>query len=477
MGFNKSILLTISLSVTYIINCFSVDKIIYLGNNREIFVDRFLIEELRNCYMQLQTPVDRGSVLYFDQPWEGPFSSYSTVLKDTRGYKLYYRGVDVDNNENVTCLATSNDGIHWTKPILNIVEIHGSHKNNVILKGGKLSHNFSPFIDKATSSIKTRYKAIAGKGKEGIYGFASEDGVHWNLIKESPLLQGYSFDSQNVVFWSTTENKYLCYFRSWTHVNFKKYRTVSLSKSDDFYTWSKPMEMTYGETNREHIYTNQTHPYYRAPHIYIALAARFVPGCKVLTKEELNKIHVHKKYINDCSDIVLMSARSGCNVYHREFMEAFVKPGLGPENWISRTNYPALNIVQTSSEEMSFYVNHNYAQPTAHLRRYTLRIDGFTSISAKYELGKFLTKPFIFKGKDLFINYATSAVGYIKIEIQNIDGEVYKGYTFDDCEIIKGNEISYKVVWSNNDVSKLENIPVRLNFVLKDADLFSLRFR
>ncbi|MEY5011084.1 MAG: hypothetical protein RLZZ253_2223, partial [Verrucomicrobiota bacterium] len=28
----------------------------------------------------------------------------------------------------------------------------------------------------------------------------------------------------------------------------------------------------------EHLYTNHTHPYVRAPHIYLALPTRFVPG-------------------------------------------------------------------------------------------------------------------------------------------------------------------------------------------------------
>jgi hypothetical protein len=35
--------------------------------------------------------------------------------------------------------------------------------------------------------------------------------------------------------------------------------------------------MDFGKTPVEHLYTNQTAPYFRAPHIYVAIAARFMP--------------------------------------------------------------------------------------------------------------------------------------------------------------------------------------------------------
>ena len=46
------------------------------------------------------------------------------------------------------------------------------------------------------------------------------------------------------------------------------------------------MEMGFGNAPPEHLYTNQTHPYCRAPHLYVATAARFMPGRQVLTPEQ-----------------------------------------------------------------------------------------------------------------------------------------------------------------------------------------------
>ena len=119
------------------------------------------------------------------------------------------------------------------------------------------------------------------------------------------------------------------------------------------------------------------------------------PNVQVLTEEKAKELHVYPGYFKDCSDAYLMTSRGG-NAYNRTFMEAFIRPGIGLDNWVSRSNYPALNVVQTSPEEMSIYVNQDYAQPTAHLHRYSLRLDGFTSISAPYTGGEVITKLFYF---------------------------------------------------------------------------------
>jgi hypothetical protein len=158
-------------------------------------------------------------------------------------------------------------------------------------------------------------------------------------------------------------------------------------------------------------------------------------------------------------------------------MDAFIKPGIGLQNWVSRSNYPVLNVVQTGPEEMSVYVNQNYAQPTSHIRRYALRIDGFTSLKASYNGGAMLTKPFIFNGENLYINYSTSAAGEIRIELQTEDGTPIEGFSFEESEVIIGNEIKRLVKWNSpNKLKELHGKPVRIKFKLKDANLYSLKF-
>jgi len=454
-----------------------------IGSRRELFVDHYLIDKLEGARLKLHHPRDEGSVLKFDAPWEGPFCGYVTVIKDRDKYRFYYRGLPQagrdGNSREVTCYAESQDGIHVVKPKLNLFTVQGSASNNVVLAdAAPVHHNFSPFLDtRPDVPADERFKALGGTKKSGLIAYVCADGIHWKRLRDEPVFSKGIFDSQNVSFWSESEQCYLCYFRTWTKTNYGGFRSVSRTTSKDFVHWTEPVEMSFGQTPREHIYTNQTHPYFRAPHIYIAIAARFMPGRQVLTEQQAKQVNVNPNYFKDCSDAVLMTSRGG-NVYDRTFMEGFNRPGIGLQNWVSRSNYPALNVVQTGPAEMSLYVQHDYAQPTAHLRRYALRLDGFVSVSAPYEGGSMTTKPFVFSGDELLLNFATSAAGSVRVEIQNADGTPIPGYSAKEAQELIGNTVERPARWkAGTDVSALAGRPIRLHFIMKDADLYSLQFQ
>ena len=107
-----------------------------------------------------------------------------------------------------------------------------------------------------------------------------------------------------------------------------------------------------------------------------------------------------------------------------------------------------------------------------------MRLDGFGSMRADYDGGEVLTKPLIFSGKQLSLNFATSAAGEIKIEIQDANGKPVPGFTLAECREVIGNEISRNVTWeSTAKLSDLAGKPVRLRIVMKDADLYALQFQ
>lgn len=464
-----------------------------IGSRRELFVDRYLIERLTNARLHLHQPRDEGAVLKLDQPWEGPQAGYTTIIKDGDRFLAYYRGISKltrDGSEfERTCLAESQDGLTWKKPKLGLYEFNGNKENNIVLaNAAPVTHNFCPMLDKRPGvNAKERFKAVGGTGKE-LFAYVSADGLHWKKLQDAPILTSrdmtfkhiHLFDSQNLVFWSESEQTYVCYFRVWDGL-----RRIARSTSPDFKKWSPAVLMQQIHDNghsgpqpapAEHLYTNQTSPYFRAPHIYIATAARFFEGRQVLNKSQAKAIKVNPVYSKDISDSVFMTSRGG-SVYDRTFLEGYIKPGIGPQNWVSRTNYPALNIVQTGQNEMSLYVNHDNAQPTAHLRRYSLRLDGFASIRAGAKAAELITKPFIFSGNELHINFATSAAGELRFELQSETGEPLDDFSLDDCQEQIGNEIDRKVSWKNVDSLKaISGKPIRLRCVLKDADLFAIQF-
>ncbi|HZZ42478.1 MAG TPA: hypothetical protein VFE58_06045 [Tepidisphaeraceae bacterium] len=464
-----------------------------IGSRRELFVDYLLVDSLDKVSLQMHRPCDEGSVFAFDKPWEGVFCAYVTIIHADGKYQAYYRGAGNESTSNtgdhqVLCYAESTDGIRWTKPELDLFPLDGSPRTNVILAHvAPDTHNFSPFIDtKPGVSADEKYKAIGGYNEPGLSAYVSPDGIHWKKLQDKPVLtkeqaayvpgmKSLVFDSQNVPFWSEAEQKYLLYYRVYKDKN----RRIARVESDDFVHWRNPALMEYrhgdGPAPIEQLYTNQTHPYFRAPQIYISTAARFMLGRQVLTTQQAEEIQVNPRYFHDTSDAVLMTSRGG-NIYDRTFMEAFVSPGIGATNWVSRTNYPALNVVQTGPNEMSVYVNQNYGQPTSHLRRYSMRLDGFASVHADYDGGEMRTKPLIFSGSKLFLNFATSAAGGMRVEVQDAEGHVIPGFALDDCHEVIGNEIERDVSWKGGSLAGLAGKAVRLRFVMKDADLYAIRF-
>ncbi len=202
----------------------------------------------------------------------------------------------------------------------------------------------------------------------------------------------------------------------------------------------------------EHLYTSQTHPYFRAPHIYIALPTRFVPQR------------------GNSTDILFMATRPGSHAYERLFTEAFIRPGQDPARWGNRSNYVALNVVPTGSGEMSIYHRSG--------RRYILRTDGFVSVRAGAKKGELLTKPFTFAGNALFVNFSTSAAGGLQVEVQNALGAPLPGLRLSDCPTIVGDRIEHRVQWKGEpDLEAVSGKAVRLRFVMTECDLFSFRFR
>ena len=461
---------------------------IHIGTRRESFVDTFLVDRLEGTSLQLHRPHSGGVALHFDEPWARPSAGYGTVILDGDLYRLYYRKVLLgdgggdDSAQQVTCTAESTDGVTWSKPDLGLYEIQGSRENHVVHAGlGPTSHNFSPFLDPRPGIPPSqRYKALAGTQTTGLMGFVSPDGLHWQLLQETPLLPSIEgelrYDSQNVAFWSEHEGCYLCYFRTWEN----QVRSISRARSTDFLRWQEegPMEMSDGPA--EHLYINQTHPYFRAPHIYVSLAARFMPGRQVLSDQEGREYEIgsHRGvgYWHDCSEAVLLTSRGGQR-YERTFLEGFVRPGPDRRNWVSRCNYPMLGIVPTGTGEMSLYVMRHNQQPTAHLERLVLRTDGFASLHAPFAGGKMVSKPFCFEGDHLTLNYATGAAGHVQVELQDKAGRPIEGYTLEDADVLVGDELARVVSWQGRqDVAMLAGQTVRLCLALKDADVYSFQF-
>lgn len=442
---------------------------IMIGDRLELFVDDHLLETVSGVTLRMHTP-ERRSLEGFPVG-----AHFSTVILDGDIYRLYYRFNDI------THYAESDDGVHWVKPELDIVEGFEGRRN-AIFSEKPFSHNFSPFIDTRPGiPDDERYKAVAGsrrapRGAEGLYSFVSGDGLNWRKLSNEPFLrhdpeihEKHAFDSQNVAFWSQEEQQYVLYYRHWNAPP-ANIRSIGRAVSADFRQWTDQADVFETPNLRadyEHLYTNQTSPYFRAPHIYIALPTRYVYG-RIKGEPVLNE--EGKIHNVGSTDVILMSSRAGAMGYDRTFKEAFIRPGVDPVGWANRANYVALNVVPTGPHEMSIYHRNG--------DRYVLRTDGFASLHAGNEQGGVTSRPLIFSGSQLVLNLSTSLLGQVRVEVQDADGKPLPGLSLRDCTPITDDAIERVVAWGERtDLSDYAGTPVRLRFVLRDSDIYSFRFR
>ncbi len=434
-----------------------------IGDRLELFVDDFLIEAMTGgAERRLHHPVPREVVLELNQPWEGPTSAYFVVLEDGDRVRLYYRGETPGVDGEACCVAESNDGIHFERVTVGLFEFAGSKENNIIWVG-RGAHNFTPFRDpRPDVPDDERYKALgyshAGKGL-GV--FASADGLRWReLLDHAPITDG-AFDSQNLAFWDALKGRYVDFHRKGRD----GVRDIATCTSDDFRTWTDVASVEYSDTRKEHMYTNGIQPYARAPHIYLGLPARFVP--------DRTKHADHPS--PGVSDAILISSRDG--LHFQRWEEAFIRPAAEREVWTERNNYPAWGMIQTAPDEISVYWTEHYRHPGMRLRRGTIRTDGFVSVHAGGRPGEALTRPLIFTGNRLVVNYATDAVGRVHFELCRADGSAIEGFSLADSEMLFGNELEHAVSWNgSSDIGALAGQPVRLRVLLENADLYSIRF-
>lgn len=437
-----------------------------IASRWELFVDEFLVAQKNGITHKLHDLIKREIVLTTDQPWEGMTCAYFSVIQDGKKVLMYYRGSSGGSDHSdaqVTCVAESTDGIHFTRPKLGLIEAGGTKDNNVIWRGVE-SHNFSPFLDtNSKTKPEERYKALGGvkqPGKNwhqgetpgGLYAFASADGIHWKKMKDTPVITKGAFDSQNLAFWDTTRDRYACFSRIFSN----KVRAVQSCTSTDFLSWSDGIPHRYAkDVPMEHFYTSATVPCPTAPHLFLSFPKRFVTNRKKVPEHEGPGV----------SDAVFMSSRDGVS-WDRPFLEAWVRPGPDLKNWTDRNNMTANGII-TGDTEWSLYISEHYRHADHRIRRLSVRKQGFASMHADAKGGEFTTHPLKFAGKNLVLNYSTSAAGSIQIDALDESGKVVA-----TMPELYGDDLEASVL----DVSKLAGQTIRLRVKMKDADLFALRF-
>ena len=488
-------------------------RYITIGERREVFWDTFLLEEeipataAEKAEFRLQEPQKKEIVLRLNRKWEGKACGYFHCFHDGSRFRLYYRASQGFTGNKIVkkasvCVLLSDDGIHWERPNLGLVDFRGSKDNNIVISGDELDNFFVYRDENPACKPSDQYKAIAQGPKTpklpngGLWAYASSDGYSWRPLSDSPVMKEGYFDSLNTVHWDNELAKYRLYFRGFHgEESTGRYRDIRLALSDDFLNWGEEKLLSYGNAPEEQLYTNGILPYYRASHVRVGFPVRYVerkwesmfeqlPGLS-WRREKMERFN-ETRLGTALTDGLFMCSRDGQN-FHR-YDEAFLKPGLFAENnWVYGDCYQSWGLLETTIEgnpaakEISFFVPEDYASGPVGVRRYTIRLDGFACLYAGGREKQILTKPFVFSGNTLTLNMSTGAAGFVSAEFFDAAGAPIEGFSGEAAYRMFGDDACIKTLFRRGggavtDLSALEGKPVRVRFTLKEAKLYAIQF-
>ena len=484
----------------------------YKKGQREVFWDDFNVNRsLTSAVLKQHEPRREEIVITFDKPWEGDGCNYYSIVKLAEGYRMYYFGWRMYNEDCTShstkkiyvCALESADGIHWTRPDYGIYEFEGSTHNNILMQAwdsekGAMD-NFTVFIDENPACPpEQKFKATAGVegSAEGswnpqLFCYYSADGLHWQ--KGWIISDKNKYDSQNVAFWDKDADEYKLYVRDFH--GYKEdwvanggIRDIRVQTSKDFKTWTDAKLVDFKGSEDIPLYTNAVRKYERAEGVYVGFPSRYMerldwtPNYDQLANPDWRKVRtaISPRYGLAVTDCVLMVSRDGFS--WDRFDEAWMKPGIERKwNWVYGDGYPSVGFVETPSElpfapaEYSIFCSEkHWSNEPAELRRYTFRKDGLISRYANYQGGKLVTHPFTFEGEELSINFSTSARGTVVVRAYSRnDEDRNKTDCLTSWELF-GDSPDRKVPFKDGSLKDFAGREIWLEFEMKEADLYSM---
>lgn len=461
---------------------------ITIGKRREVFWDDFLIDsEQTTAISRLVPPVEKECVFVFDQEEETYAVSYPNVVQDDAGYKLYYISFDPAAHGTKKFrmrVIESSDGLHWTRPSLALFPSDKPGFNNVVIDSTDDS-SLCVFRDpNPACPPEARYKALSlvfldrSTDRRSLWCWTSPDGYHFT--KSDMVTDQGRFDTLNATFWEN--GTYYSYVRN-LHGNGQGgiVRDVRIMKSKDFVHWTTPVPLTYDDGLDFQMYTNNVMPYPRAPHMRIGMPSRYVERQHWTSNDDQFGSVKIKKHAAETielrcalavTDLVFMCSRDGQN-FHR-YSQAYLTPGAETSaNWIYGDCFASWPLTETGDTYSFYMIKNGMSDVPKHLYRYELRKDGFACRMAEGEERVLVTKPLLFEGTTLHLNMATSAFGYLYVDVLTPDGHPLSGESVE----LYGDSIDRIVRFPDgSDFSAYAGQPVRLHFRMRDASLYSMIF-
>lgn len=491
-----------------------------MKNNRQLCWDFEIVDQSQGICLRQHQPERKNVAFVADEDWEGSHCGYSRILKTPDGIRFYYRADNIDfstytfTHTPYVCMAESKDGKAFTKPALCRFAHKDSKDNNIAMCFDRYFDNFSVFYDENPDCpADEKYKALEGREIKAADGtsfangassrrrllyYKSANGIDFEYVRELDI-NGF-FDSYNIGFWDKETQQYFVYYRNfhdverqWPDHSFdwrdpRARRDIRVTTSRDFVNWTQGQELSYGENAPDfQLYINNVQRYERASGWFIGRPTRYMDRAgspKNFEHLTWNNDDSRKRLIqargregSAVTDCMLMVSRDGrhFNRSNEPFLPNYLE---NQQNWLYGDCFMTYGMLETEADfpgeptELSMYCGEGGKNYPTRFRRYTIRMDGFLSWHADYEGGMVLTKPVTFSGDSLKINFATSAVGYLKITLCDVNGNELEGYHSGE---LFGNSLARPVDFDKS-LAELKGKELRMKFEFSSCDLYSFIF-
>jgi len=459
----------------------------------QLFIDDFLIERTDRVWRTLNRSrkAPENPIIKPDRPWEGYLVLQpGSVIYDPnqRQFQMWYNTLATETDSDIDqflCYAISQDGVHWEKPELGLVEFRGSKANNIVLRWCNWNHSVirDPDDPDPDRLYKMVYWQTHDKDRCGIWSAFSPDGIRWTDSDRNPGVPCWASGDTFSVMKDPVSRQFWLYHKTSPGGPRKLSRLVS----DDFIHWRDNdlvLEPDEHDSPGTEFYGLSAFPYGSQ---YLGLLWVFHTSLQTM-------------------DVQIVSSRDGItwdrSVHRRPFVTlGYQRNQYSGYSFDSGMAWPATAPVSRNGSLWFYYSGfdnlHNApsAEHTGQLGLARIRQDAFCSFDATAE-GYVLTRPLKFSGTNLDVNVQLLSGaqpgadapwrgifndrpdqgGYLRVEVLDESGDAIPGYEAEKSNLAGMDDIFRKVSWEGKkDVKDLQGKPVRLKFVLSRAKLYSFR--
>ncbi len=471
-----------------------------VGDSKQLFIDRRFIADCENVTLTMNPAQKLGIVLNSkDVPWERGTGGYFRVIEDGGKFKLYY-GAFLETGHGL-CYAESDDGLHWNRPALGLVEIGGRRDNNVLYPDDAIDATI--MID-PEDAPERRYKLFRSlvtqdPARAGVYASYSPDGIHFT---EADRVLPMWPETSPIADWDPRIGKYVVFLRVFVRDDENQRRVGRLETDDLLKPWpyqstdpllsppspeniAQVLSVDEGDGPYCDIYTSAACRYPDAQDVYLmfpSLFRHFAPSRQPWFRFEPG---------NDYGLIELQMAVSRDGIHwERPDRRPYLAMGL-PDEWDRWLTMMGVGLIRHGNALYQYYWStgrtHDSGilrpeydrslQPIAAIGALRQRLDGFVSADFACSGGTLTTPPLVFSGTHLHLNIDTGGMGTAFVEIRDAQGRPITGFTLADCEEIGGNFLKTPVRWKGKaDLTALREQSIVLHISARRAKLYAFQF-